>query len=103
MEKVNSIILGSVLSEKSVSSSEKNQYVLKVAMKSSKPEVAAALKLVFGVTCKSVRTLIVRGDTKRKLRSKKGGYVTTKKANFKKAVVTLAAGESLPFVGAAKE
>jgi large subunit ribosomal protein L23 len=103
MQGVNKLILGSVLSEKSVKSSEANQYVLKVDLKATKPEIAAALKEVFGVNCKSVRTLVVRGAAKRKLRSKRGGYVQTKKANFKKAVVSLAAGESLPFVGAAKE
>jgi large subunit ribosomal protein L23 len=103
MEKLDKLILGSVLSEKSVNAAEKNQYVLKVALKASKGDVADALKEIFGVKCKSVRTCIVRGEAKRKVRSKKGGYVNVKKPNFKKAIVTLAAGESLPFVGAAKE
>jgi large subunit ribosomal protein L23 len=101
MENLDQIILGSVLSEKSVALSSHNQFVLKVAMHATKPQVAQAIKDVFNVNVKKVRTLIVRGETRRRPKSKKGGYSVAKKPNFKKAIVTLEKGQTLPVASSA--
>lgn len=90
------VIKSSVLSEKAYGLSEKKVYTLKVDMKATKADVKGALKDVFNVDALSVNTVIVRGKTLRKMRSKRGGAFDVKRPNFKKAYVTLRPGQELP-------
>ena len=90
------ILKGSVISEKSYSLNEKGLYVLKVATKASKEDIRNALKAVFGVDTVQINTSIVRGRVVRKARGKKTAPIEVKLANFKKAYVKLKAGQVLP-------
>jgi large subunit ribosomal protein L23 len=63
--------------------------VFKVARNASKPEIKAAVEALFGVEVKSVNTIITKGKTKRW----KGKPYT--RSDVKKAVVTLAEGQSI--------
>ena len=90
------VILGSVLSEKSVALSLSKVYTLKVDCRASKDDVRVALRDVFGVDAVEVNTLVTRGKTKRRARAKKSGMVTVKRSNVKKAIVRLRDGQELP-------
>lgn len=97
------VILGSILSEKAVTLSAQNVFVLKVAKKATKSDVSKAVKSVFGVDVLGVNTAIVRGRIARKARSKNAGPVTVKAPNYKKAYVRLKEGQTLPVASAVSE
>jgi large subunit ribosomal protein L23 len=80
-EKILSVLLGPIVSEKSTLASANNQYVFKVRPDSNKREVKAAVEELFGVTVEGVTTLNVKG--KRKIYKGKAGQ----RVNWKKAVV----------------
>ena len=65
------------------------QYVFKVAKDASKPEIKAAIEKRFEVKVTSVNTLINRGKIKRVR------VIAGKKANWKKAYITLQAGHKI--------
>ncbi|MEO9615725.1 MAG: 50S ribosomal protein L23 [Nitratireductor sp.] len=83
------VIVSPVITEKSTMASEVNQVVFKVARKASKPEIKAAVEALFGVKVMAVNTLIRKGKVKR-FRGTIG-----QQSDFKKAVVTLAEGQSI--------
>ena len=83
------VVVAPVITEKSTLLSENNAVVFKVANDASKPEIKAAVEAIWGVTVKSVNTLVAKGKTKR---WKGKPY---KRTDVKKAVVTLAAGQSI--------
>lgn len=92
------IIKGSILSEKSYSISEGyKSYTLKVSLRASKDQVRDVLKKAFDVDVVSINTLIKRGKVVKKARNRKGAPIMVKKANFKKAFVTLKDGQEIPF------
>jgi len=70
-EKILSVLLGPIVSEKSTLASANNQYVFKVRPDSNKREVKAAVEELFGVTVEGVTTLNVKG--KRKIYKGKAG------------------------------
>jgi large subunit ribosomal protein L23 len=69
--------------------------VFEVPVHANKVEIRKAVQSVFNVEVASVRTLIVRGKTKRR-----GKYIG-KRSNWKKAIVTLADGQALDLFGGA--
>ena len=69
-----------------------NQYPFEVAVKASKAEIKKAVEEIFSVRVRSVRTMIRRGKPKR-VRFRQG---TTR--NWKRAIVTLAPGETIEFI-----
>jgi large subunit ribosomal protein L23 len=83
------VIVGPHITEKSTLVSEHNAVVFKVAKGASKPEIKAAVEALFGVTVTGVNTLITKGKTKR---WKGAPY---QRSDVKKAIVTLADGESI--------
>ena len=83
------IILAPVITEKSTLASEHNAVVFKVADSATKPQIKAAVEALFSVTVKKVNTLNVKGKTK-----KWQGRPYTR-SDVKKAVVTLAEGQSI--------
>ena len=85
----NDIIIKPVISEKTTELMEKNKYVFKVAMQANKALVKQAIKELFGVQADSVNIMLNRGKTKR-LRYKAGN-----KPAWKKAIVTLKAGDKI--------
>ena len=85
----NDIIIKPVISEKSTGMMEDNKYVFKVAYDSNKLMVKLAVKEIFGVTPEKVNIINVRGKNRR-LRYRMG-----KRSAWKKAIVTLKAGDKI--------
>ena len=83
------VVLSPHITEKSTMLSEQNAVVFKVARTASKPEIKAAVEALFGVTVTGVNTMITKGKSKRW----KGKPYT--RSDVKKAVVTLAEGQSI--------
>ncbi len=84
-----SVLLKPVITEKSTLVSANNQVVFKVAVSSNKKTVKQAVERMFSVKVKAVNTLSQNGKVKR-TRGVKG-----RRSNYKKAIVTLAQGESI--------
>ena len=91
-----SIIKSSVLSEKAYTLADKNVFVLKVGLKSTKVQIKEAVEAVFGVNVLGVTTSITRGKIVRKARSKKSGAVEVKLPNYKKAFIKVKEGQKIP-------
>ncbi|WP_416138301.1 50S ribosomal protein L23 [Halomonas sp. HK25] len=88
-ERVFKVLLGPHVTEKAAMAAERNQYVFKVASDATKPEIKKAVEALFGKKVERVQTLNVKGKTKRTaqgLGHRKG---------YRKAYVSLAAGETL--------
>ncbi|WP_416651634.1 50S ribosomal protein L23 [Candidatus Pseudothioglobus sp. Uisw_086] len=88
-EKILSVLLGPIVSEKSTLASANNQYIFKVKPDSNKREVKAAVEELFGVTVEGVTTSNVKG--KRKTYKGKVGQ----RVNWKKAVVKVSEGQMI--------
>ena len=82
-------ILSPVITEKATLLSEQNKVVFRVANDATKDEIAAAVEARFKVNVTKVNTLVVKGKTKR-FRGRPG-----RRSDVKKAVVTLAEGQSI--------
>lgn len=93
-ERLSQIILAPVVSEKSSRVAEKqNQAVFKVLRDARKPEIKAAVEKMFpNVKVLAVRTLNVKGKTKR------FGASTGVRSDWKKAYVTLPEGQEIDFL-----
>ena len=86
------VLLAPVVSEKSTRVADKNrQYVFRVADEATKPEIKAAVELLFKTKVQSVTVLNVRGKEKR------FGRFMGRRRNWKKAYVRLAAGQEINF------
>ena len=95
-ERLHQIILAPVVSEKSTRAAEKNnQAVFKVLRDARKPEIKAAVEKLFNVKVEGIRTLNVKGKTKR------FGASQGVRSDWKKAYVTLAEGQEIDFLGGA--
>ena len=88
-EQMYQIVRSPIITEKSTIISENNQVSFRVPISATKPEIRAAIEGLFGVKVTSVNTLRQKGKVKR-FRGKLG-----KRANSKKAVVTLAEGDAI--------
>ncbi len=88
------IIVRPVVTEKSTDlQAQHNKYVFEVTKKANKIEIRKAVEMVFGVRVNNVRTMVVRGDVRRV------GRFFGRKPFWKKAIVTLNAGDSIDFYG----
>ena len=83
------VIVAPHITEKATMLSDQNAVVFKVAPKASKPEIKAAVEAIFGVSVTGVNTIVQKGKTKRW----KGKPYT--RSDMKKAIVTLAEGQSI--------
>ena len=91
-ERLTQVILAPVVSEKSTLVADKyEQVVLKVATDATKPEVKAAVELLFNVKVDSVQILNVKGKVKR------FGRFTGRRSDWKKAYVSLTPGQEIDF------
>ncbi|HEB78870.1 MAG TPA: 50S ribosomal protein L23 [Rhodospirillales bacterium] len=89
MERMYQVIRSPVVTEKATLLSEFNQVTFRVPLDASKPEIKAAVEGLFKVKVDAVNTLRQRGKTKR-FRGRLG-----KRNDYKKAIVTLAEGQSI--------
>ena len=83
------VVVAPYITEKSTMMSEHNAVVFKVANDATKPEIKAAVEALFSVSVTKVNTIVQKGKTKKW----KGTPYT--KSDFKKAIVTLADGQSI--------
>ena len=83
------VIVAPHITEKATLLSEHNAVVFRVAQDATKPQIKAAVEALFDVKVTGVNTLTVKGKTKRW----KGRPYT--RSDVKKAVVTLAEGQSI--------
>ena len=90
------VIVAPHITEKATLISEQNAVVFKVASKATKPEIKAAVEALFGVSVRNVNTIVQKGKTKR---WKGAPY---QRSDMKKAIVTLAEGQSIDVTEGAK-
>jgi large subunit ribosomal protein L23 len=83
------IVLAPHITEKSTMLSEHNAVVFKVAGGASKPEIKAAVEALFNVKVTNVNTMVTKGKSKR---WKGKPY---QRSDSKKAIITLAEGNSI--------
>jgi len=85
-----SIILKPLVTEKGSRLREAgNMYLFQVARDANRIEIKQAVKAIFNVKVKDVRTIVVHGKVKRM------GMFSGKRPDWKKAVVTLEEGQSI--------
>lgn len=95
-QRLTQVILAPIVSEKSnVLSEKRNQMTFKVLANATKPEIKAAVELLFGVQVAAVTTVTIKGKTKR------FGRTLGRRSDVKKAYVSLAAGQELDLDAAA--
>ncbi|MBL0729703.1 50S ribosomal protein L23 [Piscinibacter sp. HJYY11] len=90
------VLVAPIVSEKATSVAEKNNQVLfKVLRDATKPEIKAAVELLFKVEVESIQTVVQKGKVKRFGRS------IGRRDHVKKAYVSLKEGQELNFSGEA--
>ncbi len=95
MAELHDILIRPLITEKStILTDDQNVYVFEVGLRSNKIQIKQAIEQVFGVGVEDVRTVTVRGKTKR------FGRFYGKRPNWKKAYVRLAEGDALNFFDA---
>jgi large subunit ribosomal protein L23 len=91
-ERLMNVVLAPVVSEKSTMVADKNrQYVFRVSDDATKPEIKAAVELLFKAKVQDVTVSNVKGKEKR------FGRFTGRRRNWKKAYVRLAEGQEINF------
>lgn len=85
------IIIRPLITEKSTTLMAEGKYVFEVAKAANKIEIAQAVSTIFNVKVASVNTVNVEGKVKRM------GRTVGKRSDYKKAIVKLAAGETIEF------
>jgi large subunit ribosomal protein L23 len=91
-ERLMNVLLAPQISEKATYVADRNEQVIfRVATNATKPEIKAAVELMFKVNVESVQVAVVKGKKKRF-----GRFVGQRK-NWKKAYVCLAPGQEINF------
>jgi len=91
-DRLYSVLLAPIVSEKSTMIGEKNEQVaFRVKHDATKPEVKAAVELLFKVQVESVQILNTNGKTKR------FGRFEGRRGNVRKAYVSLKPGQEINF------
>lgn len=90
------VIVRPVVTEKSTQAAEQNKVTFAIAPSATKRDVKAAVESIFNVTVTKVNTINIDGKTKR-FRGQEG-----RRNDVRKAVVTLAAGQSIDFAAGAR-
>lgn len=85
------VIIRPVVSEKSYGQMDAGTYTFIVAPGATKPQIRHAVEAIFGVSVTKVNTQVRKGKTVRNRRTR----ATSKRADTKRAVVTLAEGDSI--------
>ncbi|MDY2787846.1 MAG: 50S ribosomal protein L23 [Atopobium sp.] len=93
MNSVYNVIIRPVVSERSFDLMSQRKYTFEVAQNAAKEEIAAAVEKLFNVHVVKVNTMSVKPKNKRVR------YVTGKTRSWKKAIVTLAEGDSIEIFG----
>jgi len=92
--KLTEILIKPILTEKANGQQEKlRRYAFKVDRRANKLEIKSAIEQFYGVNVLEVNTLVVPG--KNKTLSTKAGIISGIKSGYKKALVTVAEGETI--------
>jgi large subunit ribosomal protein L23 len=92
--KLTEILIKPILTEKANAQQEKlRRYAFKVNRRANKLEIKTAIEQFYGVNVLEVNTLVVPG--KNKTRSTKAGIISGVKSGYKKALITVAEGETI--------
>jgi large subunit ribosomal protein L23 len=93
-ERAYSIIKTPVITEKATMGSQDGKVTFRVSIDASKPEIKQAVERLFNVKVEAVNTTLLKGKVKR--------FKNTigKRSDVKKAIVTLAAGQTIDVAGA---
>lgn len=89
MKNSRDILVKPIVSERSVAQMEENKYTFKTDKKANKIEIKRAVEEIFNVKVVDVKTMIVKGKVKRM------GRYQGKRPDWKKAIVTLQAGDKI--------
>jgi len=96
--KLSDVLIKPILSEKANKQTEKmNRYAFVVDRKANKLEIKKAVETFYGVQVEEVNTMVM--PSKFKSRYTKSGFITGRKPAKKKAVVTVAQGETIDLYG----
>jgi large subunit ribosomal protein L23 len=87
------VVLRPIITERSFDLINDNRYTFEVAKQANKVEIGQAVATIFGVTVLKVNTISVKGKPKRVRYAK--GY----SRSWKKAIVTIAEGETIEAFG----
>jgi len=91
-ERLMNILLAPQISEKATFVAEKNEQVIfRVASDATKPEIKAAVEMLFKVNVENVQIGVVKGKQKR------FGKFTGRRSDWKKAYVCLSPGQEINF------
>ncbi|UCF05375.1 MAG: 50S ribosomal protein L23 [bacterium] len=94
MKDIRRIIIKPVITERSTHLKElSNKFVFEVDKRANKREIKQAVEKLFNVTVKEVRTSTIHGKSKTTFI--RAGRFTGKRPDRKKAIVTLATGETI--------
>ena len=92
--KLSEVLIKPILTEKANGQQEKlRRYAFKVSRKANKLEIKKAVEEFYGVSVVDVNTAVV--TAKNKTRYTKKGFVQGQKPSFKKAMITVAEGETI--------
>ncbi|MEI6583806.1 MAG: 50S ribosomal protein L23 [Chitinophagia bacterium] len=92
--KLTEVLIKPILTEKANSQQESlRRYAFKVDRRANKLEIKKAIEQFYGVNVVDVNTAVVPG--KNKTRYTKAGFIQGMKGAYKKALVTVASGESI--------
>ena len=83
------VLIRPIITEKTTLLMQENKYTFQVPMNANKVEIRKAVESIFNVKVEKVATIRVLGKTKRM------GRTMGKRSDYKKAIVTLKAGESI--------
>src|SRR5215203_4800146 len=97
--KLSEVLIKPILSEKANAQQEKlRRYAFKVSRKANKLEIKKAVEEFYGVSVTDVNTVVVPG--KNKTRYTKKGFIQGQKQSYKKAMVTVAVGDTIDLYSA---
>lgn len=91
------VVLRPVISEKSMDQTQRSKYTFRVHDDANKLQVKSAVEELFKVHVLSVNVLTTHAHEKRRGFSRRGQRVKGYTTPWRKAVVTLAAGEKIEF------
>jgi large subunit ribosomal protein L23 len=83
------VLVRPLITEKSTTLAGQDKYVFEVDVRSNKKQIKEAVELAFGVSVRAVNTMNVKGKPRR------FGRAVTVQKSWKKAIVTLTAGDTI--------
>jgi len=95
---ISRVLVKPIISESSLKDIESDKYVFKVDNRATKKDVAKAVKESFSVDVINVKTRIIKGRSKRMMKSRKRAKI----GPFKKATVQIEKGQKIAIFEAKK-